>query len=391
MKCNFYMEDFESAYKRISCVIDKRAMCPEWRALNVIAQNGRIYLRAENQIESVMMSIDAVVMKSGDVFIDASNIPNMLKIKGKVEFSFDGALKVTNGKKKSVIPAFESDYESVHIKGSFQEYSSYKVSARKLIDTLKLISPFVSPDNEMLKCFMFDFENDSIAACDGVSVASRNRFGFDDGWIVQHREEKKTIIVSPIIANSIGKIHSKKISDDIMLTSVSRKRGGYIQIVGDDYIYHALCQKGKYIDYRKFLESASEGCVEGKFNIDEMFEASKEYLSLKGDKNVMVTICDVEENNFRTAIHTSDYSTSDLIDATITCKNSWYSGFNPWHMRYAMEIFKTSNDETVDFCLNQKEGMNITPILMRNDEWNVMILPVRIAPDYYGKVMNAIK
>lgn len=391
MKVSFYMEDFESAYKRISCVIDKKAICPEWRALNVIAQNGRIYLRAENQIESVMTSIDGEVIESGDVFIDASNISNMLKIKGKVEFSFDGALKVTNGKKKSVIPAFESDYESVHIKGSFQDSSSYKVSARKLIDTLKLISPFVSPDNEMLNCFMLDFENDSIASCDGVSVASRTKFGFNDEKISDNKDEKKSIIVSPIIANSIGKIHSKKIPDTIMLTYVSRKSGGYIQIVGDDYIYHVLCKTGKYLDYRKFIASASEGCVEGEFNIDEMFEVSKEYLSLKGDKNVMVTICDVEQNNFRTAIHTSNYSTSDLIDATITCKNSWYSGFNPWHMRYAMEIFKTSNDETVDFCLNQKEGMNVTPILMQNDEWNVMVLPVRITPEYYSKVMNAIK
>lgn len=387
MKASFYMDDFKSACNRASAVLNMKSVYPGWRGLIFVADRNvsedSVSIIGRNLDEYCKVTIPARVYESGDVSIGFDDVKKLFNVKGLCEISYsNGIVKVTNGKKTSIVPWFFDDTNDIDISTDDCVYTG-KFDEKSFVSDLGLLFPFTEDDskhNVLTSCFCFDTLNDSIVALDGQSICHKSNVGFSSTGKM-HK------------VPSVAYTHLKKIigkSDmDVMFETI--KDVEYAVFKGADYIYRIKCKDGTYFDYKALFDGTKDSCVNGNFDCNEMHLIASEYNTIaKGDKIPMLLYCDVTNNRFFSSISMESYATSDIIDATVISRNNWHSGFNPYYLKVAMDIFKSNGSESVDFSINPKSEMNISPMVMADGDWKILVLPVRISPNYYNKVMNTI-
>lgn len=325
--------------------------------------------------------------KPGIIGISIDDIKIITKMNGEVtivdngvidgkEESGIGSVNVMCGKKCITIPRY-SNTEEIKLPVMESEKKCAVVKENYLYETIVNLATFTMYDNnnKLLNSLHFNLQKERIEATDRTRIATRT---LENQQIINKENNTENFVLSNKCATVFKKLLDKKSDDGIVIYQDEK----YIRVSGNDFTYISRKIDGRYIDIEPFMN------IDTKWNVAvdkaELLEVMKyDYDLVKGTHIPVIFYND--NNDLYLYTNNKCYVTLDEIETQEnTMDDAGYIALNP---SYMIDVLKIINeDDVIIRGINEK-----SPVYIKNDEYEFMLLLVTIKEDNIDHVKMAIE
>lgn len=368
MKFNINAKVFKNITERVAIILNKKNIFPAFRTLVIETDNNMVKVFGTSDYLNSYVAVytdDVDIIETGIGYIDVQFLKRLYNITGEITVeTFNGKLRISNFKKQSEVYTEPFDY--TYMSDNQKKELLFKADKDDFLDTICKLTCCLSTNEQKALFTGYNIVNtDSyiyIISCDSYKLMKR-----DTNW----NGEQDFNITIPNITKYLKKIFANKEDEIISVYSDNKK----IWFEGIDFVYIVSLLKGNYPDLTNNL---NDGNYDYWFDVEakELMNICKEYYDIikeDDNKNKFPMYMCFTENGFNTAIVTSNYITSDVIEIyynNVPREMIW--AVNPKYIKDVMNVF----------------GDNIITIHGRNNE----IKPWKFVDDKgYSAIISPVK
>ena len=378
-------EIFKQLVERISGFVPKKSSLALLEYVKIEAKDRKVIVRASDTEEYGTITEYADVSEEGMAWVKLSDLKKVLGIKDMLEISTNGynSMEVRSAKKSYRITCMD-DLTEEWINFDDVEFDSDTMLCRQSdkvflnhlarLDCMRASNEY---SKMALSGFCLDISNSKIVACDGHRIGIANLEGG------MFRLDSKSINLSGNIYKKLKSIIGKTKVESYIEIYANKK---FVKFVGDGWTIFSRIIEGEYFKYQDTMRGSTENyeyiyTVDGK----ELGVIAKEYSKNIDDlKKPMVFYS--RDGKIATGVISETYTTSDSIESakfSFGAEKEWYSGFNPRFISDACNIFC---DEI------EVKGMYSAkyPVYMKDDTYEILILPINMGDDGIGFIEKQI-
>lgn len=382
-------ENFKRAVKAaVSCGAKNGYVSALWHVYMDIGRNGAFM--ATNLEQYVRCTFNPNAAGCDDtigVCVDNDLLKKIASIKGDtITFTYDTdrdrELKLSSGKKIITLACYPVDNsigsndfnrESYSIPFEMDREEIMTVDSEELLTAIKNTAVFKSErdDKPILKGFHFNGTNNTVETVDGYHCIRKD-------WKSGTLKTDYFETVSGCLEN-IKNVFAKS-DDSIQIFGVGYKesklkfnRYKYTMFTGNisgmtiEYAVRNL--QGEFMDLSKNYPTSYSAL--GTVKVGTMTELCKEYARFINPKATVPIVFNFDSNKVYVGLKTPSISFCEPVDMTWE-GTPFIAGYKNAFLMDGLSVFDKSESITI------KANGNLKPILLENDEYHVLVLPVRL-------------
>lgn len=397
-------ESFKRAVKAaVSCCAKNGYVSALWHVYMDIGRNGAFM--ATNLDQFVRCTFDANAAGGEDtlgICVDSDLVKKIVNTKGdRLTFTYDTEkereVKLSNGKKIITLACYPVDNsagsndfnrESFSIPFEMDRTEIMKVDSEELLTAIKNTAVFKSEINDkpILKGFHFNGADNTIETVDGYHCVRKD-------WKSGTMNTDYFETISGCLEN-IKNVFAKS-DDSIQIFGVEYKesklkfnRYKYTMFTGNisgmtiEYAVRNL--QGEFMDLSKNYPTSYSAL--GTVKVETMTELCKEYAKFVTKEKEPI-VFNFTDNSVYAGLKTNSISFCEPVDM------KWegtpiLAGYKNAFLMDGLSVFDKSESISI------KANGNIQPILLENDEYHVLVLPVRLegcTTEWFKRDISALK
>lgn len=369
MKFKIYGREFKALADRISGVVPKRTAISVLETVKISAHDNYVIFEATDNQNYATIKVYADVIEEGVTWVYLSELKKVLNITDDITVTANYGKFEVRGAKKSYEIACHDDYDDVSITFPVMENNDIMCRQHDLefLNHLSRLNCMRSEceNNKMMTAFCLDLPNQKIVVLDGYRIGIAKLEG---GMFSPNR---KRLIVDGSLFKVLKSLIGKTKEENYIEIYADNK---YAMVVGKDWTLITKLFEGEYFNYNK-LAGVEVFDYTYKCDKKELGNIAKEYCKIVTENNKQPMIIYNNDGKVATSITVANYRTSDIIESIepeygMDCE--FFVGFDPRFIADACSVF----DDVVEVHGQHKTNC---PIIMTNETYTILILPVNIS------------
>ncbi|RHS68181.1 hypothetical protein DW954_02265 [Clostridium sp. AM45-5] len=360
-------KELEAVVKKANSALDNKSVLTPLRTIYFRSDDANTLMVTSTNISQWLeVRTDRIWnCRSGIFGIESEDMKLILKMSGNVTFEdismeTENKISVKCGKRElTVNKVCDTDYVLPAMGND--ERGVLETTESWLYDTVTKLTPFTSKSDviSLQKCINFDTKTKRVTALDGSRLALKK---MENVEIITERRNinMDAALAFPVLRAVLNKMETKRV-----LMSIDKT---WICIKGNDFTYMIHHTDGVYYDVDKILSQYdSFSCVADKEKLLETVKYSKDIIGK--EKTPFVLHRKNEKLYSYTAV--AKYEVLEELEVNDLRMDDMYIAFNP---SFWVDALNTVDTDTVKIC----GGRNIDPLMIYGNEYDFLILPVRI-------------